>query len=45
MRIQTGAVIAILVLIFSGLMAAGIVPMTPGWVGGLLAALAISRLS
>lgn len=39
-----GWVIAILVLIFAILLMAGVVPMTPITVGGMLAGLAIARI-
>lgn len=40
-----GSVLAIIVLLLGVLMALGVLPMTPMSVGGLLAALAISRLT
>ena len=40
-----GVILAILVILFGVLMVAGIVPMTPGWVGCMLAALGVARLT
>ena len=37
-----GGVLALLVLLFAALMAAGVIPFTGLWVGGLIAALCVA---
>lgn len=40
-----GAIIAVVVLIFAVLIMAGVIQPSPVWVGGLIAALAVARLT
>lgn len=37
-----GVLLAVLVILFAVLMAAGVVPASQGWVGGLIAALGVA---
>jgi hypothetical protein len=43
--VTIGFIVAILVLLFAVLGMAGVIPMTPVWVFGLVAALAVARLT
>lgn len=40
-----GAIIAVVVLIFAVLIMAGVIQPSPVWIGGLIAALAVARLT